>query len=102
MSPAARQVARWAWFPFGVTMRFVLRNGKRIAVTIAGAVLLLAGLVMMVTPGPGLLLIVAGLAVLSTEYVWAQRMLNLAKRKAQQAKDTVTGRGRRPPPDATS
>jgi uncharacterized protein (TIGR02611 family) len=103
MSPAARQVVRWVWLPFGVTVRFILRNGKRIGVTIAGAVLLLAGLVMMVTPGPGLLLIVAGLAVLSTEYVWAQRMLNAAKRKAQQAKDVVTGRrGGSPPSDETS
>jgi hypothetical protein len=33
--------------------------------------------------------VIAGLAVLATEYVWAQRALNYAKRKAQEAKDKV-------------
>jgi hypothetical protein len=33
--------------------------------------------------------VIAGLAVLATEYVWAQRALNFAKRKAQEAKDKV-------------
>ncbi len=92
MSPAARRAARWVWFPLEVVVRFLLRNGKRIAVTVAGAVLLLAGLVMMVTPGPGLLLIIAGLAVLATEYVWAERALNLAKERTRQAKDKLAGR----------
>jgi uncharacterized protein (TIGR02611 family) len=89
MSLAVGQVARWVWFPFRVTIRFILRNGKRIAVSVAGLVLLLLGLAMMVLPGPGILFILAGLAVLATEYVWAQRMLNYAKRKAGQAKDAV-------------
>jgi uncharacterized protein (TIGR02611 family) len=83
------RVARWVWFPFRVTLRFVMRNGKRIAVSVAGLVLLLLGLVMMVLPGPGVLFVIAGLAVLATEYVWAQRMLNFAKRKAERAKDAV-------------
>jgi len=85
------------WFPFGVVLRFTARSGKRIAVTVVGFVLLLAGIVMIVTPGPGILLIIAGLAVLATEYVWAERLLNLAKQKAAQAKDTITRRGRTGP-----
>jgi len=91
-SVSVNKVARWVWFPFGVTVRFMMRNGKRIAVTVAGLVLLLAGLAMMVLPGPGILVIIAGLAVLATEYVWAQRMLNYAKRKAEQAKNKVLRR----------
>lgn len=94
MSVAMSSVARWVWFPFDVTIRFMLRNGKRIGVTIVGLVLVLGGLVLMVLPGPGVLLLIAGLAVLATEYVWAQRMLNYAKRKATQAKDTVLGRNK--------
>ena len=31
----------------------------------------------------------AGLAVLATEYVWAQRLLRIAKEKASQAKDAI-------------
>jgi len=97
MSHALNRVVRWVWFPFGVVLRFIARSGKRIAVTVTGFVLLLAGIVMMVTPGPGILLIIAGLAVLATEYVWAERMLNLAKQKAVQAKDTITRRNRSSP-----
>ena len=95
------RIAHWVWFPFGVTLRFIARNGKRIAVSVIGAVLLLAGLIMMVLPGPGILVIIAGLAVLATEYVWAQRALNFAKEKAEQAKNKVLGR-KGPPPDATT
>jgi uncharacterized protein (TIGR02611 family) len=92
MNDRMGNVARWIWFPFDVTIRFMLRNGKRIAITIVGVVLVLGGLVLLVLPGPGVVLLIAGLAVLATEYVWAQRMLNYAKRKATQAKDKVLGR----------
>jgi uncharacterized protein (TIGR02611 family) len=88
----ARRVAGWVWFPFGVTVRFILRNGRRIGVTIAGLFLVLVGLAMLVLPGPGIVVIIAGLAILATEYVWAERMLNLAKAKAEQAKNRVLGR----------
>lgn len=87
------KMVRWVWFPFGATIRFLMKNGKRIAVSVLGLILVLAGLAMLVLPGPGLLLLIAGLAVLASEYVWAQRMLNFAKRKAEQAKDTVLRRG---------
>lgn len=86
---------RWVWFPIGVTVRFIARNGRRIAVTAVGVVLIVAGLVLLVLPGPGILLVIAGLAMLATEYVWAQRMLNYARRQAGRAKDRALGRGRR-------
>jgi uncharacterized protein (TIGR02611 family) len=86
-------VRRWIWFPFGVTVRFLARNGRRIAVSVLGLVLLVGGLVLLVLPGPGILLILAGFAVLATEYVWAQRALNFARRKASEAKDRAFGRG---------
>jgi uncharacterized protein (TIGR02611 family) len=92
------RIVRWVWFPFGVAVRFMLRNGRRIAVTVAGLVLLAAGLAMMVLPGPGIVVIIAGLAVLATEYVWAQRMLNYAKDKAGQAKNRMLRRSAQGPP----
>ncbi len=92
----ARDVVKWASFPFGVVVRFIVRSGKRIAATAVGLLLLLAGLVMVVTPGPGILLILAGLAVLATEYVWAERALSMAKDKARLARDRATGRRRGP------
>ena len=75
--------------PLKVVWDFIRRNSKRVAVTIAGFAVLLAGVVLLVLPGPGWLLIFLGLGILSTEYVWAQRMLATAKRKAEEAKDVV-------------
>jgi uncharacterized protein (TIGR02611 family) len=92
------RIAHWVWFPFGVTIRFIGRNGKRIAVSVVGMLLLAVGLTMLVLPGPGLLLVVAGLAVLATEYVWAQRALNFAKQRAERAKNKVLRRKRSPDP----
>jgi hypothetical protein len=85
---------RWhdhpAVVPFKAVALFVGRNGRRIGVTIVGVVVLLAGLAGLVLPVlPGWLLIFVGLGILATEYVWAQRLLRLAKEKANNAKDRV-------------
>jgi len=75
--------------PIKAVALFIKRSGKRIAVTIAGVAVILLGIVMLVLPGPGLLVIIAGLAILATEYVWAERLLRMAKERAIQAKDKV-------------
>lgn len=84
---------RWhdhpAVVPFKAVGRFIARNGKRLAVTIVGIVVLLAGIALLVLPGPGWLVIFVGLSILATEYVWAQRVLKTAKEKANNAKDKV-------------
>jgi hypothetical protein len=85
---------RWhdhpTFVPLKVVGRFVRRSGKRVAVTIVGFTLVLAGIAGLVLPiVPGWLLIIPGLALLATEYVWAQRLLKIAKEKATQAKDMM-------------
>lgn len=74
-------------------VRFALRSSKRVAVSVVGAVLVLGGLAMLVLPGPGLLVVVAGFAVLGTEYAWAARALDRTKAAAESAgriaKDTA-------------
>lgn len=62
---------------------------KRSAVTLLGSLLLLLGIAMMVLPGPGILVIVAGLAVLATEYVWAQRLLKRARTEAEKVQQAT-------------
>lgn len=62
---------------------------KRFAVTIGGVALLIVGVAMMVLPGPGILLIVAGLALLATEYVWARKLLVTARKQAQQVQEAA-------------
>ena len=65
--------------PLSQIVRFIGRSGKRIAVTVVGFAVLIAGIVMMVTPGPGVLVIVVGLAILASEWAWAERALDRAK-----------------------
>jgi hypothetical protein len=62
---------------------------KRFAVTLVGGALLALGLAMMVLPGPGILVIVAGLAVLATEYVWARRLLKRARSQAEKVQEAA-------------
>ena len=65
----------------------LLNTAWRAAVFAVGATVLAGGLIMMVTPGPGLVGIVVGLAILATEFAWAQRALHRAKTAADRAKE---------------
>lgn len=69
----------------GQVVRWIGRSGKRVGVTVVGFALLIGGVVMLATPGPGLVVVIAGLAVLGTEYAWARRALDVAKRRAREA-----------------
>jgi hypothetical protein len=57
---------------------------KRIVLESLGWLLVIGGLAAIVLPGPGLLAIFAGLALLSQQYDWAQRRLEPVKRRALQ------------------
>src|SRR3954453_17123468 len=54
----------------------------RVAFGIAGALIALAGGIMLVTPGPAFVLIPVGLAMLSMEFVWAERLLGKSLEQA--------------------
>jgi uncharacterized protein (TIGR02611 family) len=62
---------------------------KRSAAAVLGGLLTLAGIVLLVLPGPGFVLVAAGLAVLSTQFAWAKRPLDYATNKAHQGMDEV-------------
>ncbi len=51
----------------------------RIARIGAGTGLVLLGIMLLVLPGPGIITIAAGLALLSTEFEWARRILDWVK-----------------------
>ncbi len=55
---------------------------RRVVVLIVGGATLLAGLVMLVTPGPGLVVILVGLATLASEFPWARRLLARVREEA--------------------
>lgn len=60
---------------------------SKIIITVVGTLVFLAGVVMLVTPGPAFVMIPLGLAILATEWDWADRMLQVAKKKAIEAKE---------------
>jgi uncharacterized protein (TIGR02611 family) len=66
---------------------------RRIAITALGTVILAVGVVLLVAPGPGLLVIVLALAVFAVEYEWARRRLATARELARTAAEkTATNR----------
>ncbi len=58
---------------------------RRIAVTIAGTALLAVGAVLLVAPGPGILVILLALTVFALEYEWARRRLVVLQALARSA-----------------
>jgi uncharacterized protein (TIGR02611 family) len=77
MSPIVHRFARQTW---------------RVVVLVVGLALVAAGLVMLVIPGPGIAAILAGLALLATEFDWARRLLAYARRRFNAARDQVRSR----------
>ncbi len=61
----------------------------RVVVAIFGFLVVLAGLAMLVLPGPGLLVIAIGLGILALEFVWAERLLERTVDKMDDAADAV-------------
>lgn len=55
----------------------------RVGTIVVGFVVLLAGLAMLVLPGQGILTVIAGLAILSRELPWAERVLEYARKRAK-------------------
>src|SRR5258708_22721785 len=72
--------------------RMILRTVeqvRRVFLIIAGFTLLLAGVVMLVTPGPGMLVIFLGLGLLAAEFVWARRLMDRMKREGLRLKEAM-------------
>ena len=71
---------------------------KRWSKIVMGFTLLLAGVIMLVTPGPGWLAIGMGLALLAAEFLWARRLLNRLKEQGIRLREAVRPSS---PPGAT-
>ncbi len=63
---------------------------RQLVVGLVGGLVMAGGLVLMVLPGPGVLVVLAGLAILASEFRFARRLLAWARERAQGAR-------RRPP-----
>jgi uncharacterized protein (TIGR02611 family) len=62
----------------------------RMVVGIAGAIIVAVGIVTIPLPGPGWLTVIAGLFVLATEFLWAERLLEFTKRHVKRWTDWLT------------
>jgi uncharacterized protein (TIGR02611 family) len=62
----------------------------RIAFAIAGFLVLVLGVIMLFTPGPGWAAIILGLGILALEFSWAERWLERVIVQAERAADQVT------------
>lgn len=91
---AARYViaAVYGALALALLVRAQARMARRAAVTLAGVVLLAVGAVLLVAPGPGLIVIALGLLVLGTEYEWARRRASSTLRRARQTADQAAAR----------
>lgn len=55
----------------------------RVAVAVIGAAVVVGGIVLIPLPGPGWLIVFGGLAILATEFEWAGRLLDFARRQVR-------------------
>lgn len=69
-----------------------LQQAKRVLKIVFGFTLLAAGVIMIVTPGPGWLVIALALGVLAAEFVWAQRLLDRVKEQGLKVREYVLAR----------
>jgi hypothetical protein len=61
------------------------RTAKRLTVLVSGGLLVLIGIVLLVLPGPGLILVLAGLLVLSSEFPAVDKYIDPIQHKAMEA-----------------
>ena len=73
---------RWRSSGFG-------RLVGKIAIAITGVSVILVGIVLLPLPGPGWLVIFAGLGLLAVEFVWARRLLKFARRQVARWTDWI-------------
>lgn len=63
--------------------RLTLKQARRLIVLVVGITIVFIGVVMLVGPGPGALVVPIGLAVLASEFIWARRLLDRYTEQAQ-------------------
>lgn len=66
-----------------------IHQAKRLLKILVGFTLLVLGIAMVVTPGPGALTIIVALGVLAAEFVWARRLLDRVKEQGIRFRESV-------------
>src|ERR1700754_213690 len=66
-------------------MRRLSGAARRVVLEVVGWILVVAGIAALILPGPGLLMLFAGLALLSQQYEWAEKRVEPIKKRALKA-----------------
>ena len=57
------------------------KKSKKTVITIVGSIVVVIGIILIPYPGPGWLVVFAGLSILAKEYPWAGRVLHYGRTK---------------------
>ncbi len=60
-----------------------IAQARRLVAIVTGSTLLVAGIAMIVLPGPALIVIPLGLAILATEFIWAKKLLKTVQERIE-------------------
>lgn len=77
-------------------IQITYRWARRIAVAMVGGTVLLLGFAMIVLPGPAIVMIPTGLAILGLEFAWARRWLRKVRAQTSDLADRFNGALGRP------
>lgn len=86
-----KETALYVGLNAGSFAHMSLRQARRVLILIVGSSVVVVGVAMLVLPGPALVVIPLGLAILATEFVWARRVLKRIKEQAVSVVNTVGG-----------
>ena len=60
-------------------IRTAIKQVRKIIIFVVGIIVVLFGIILIFTPGPAILVIPLGLAILATEFIWARKLLDKLK-----------------------
>jgi uncharacterized protein (TIGR02611 family) len=90
---STRQLEKYvpSWLAKFLSLQWLpdIRWLRRVIVAVIGFTVLLIGIAMVVLPGPAIVVIPLGLAILGTEFVWARRVMKKAKSYFDKGKKTL-------------
>jgi tellurite resistance protein TerC len=70
---------KWSRIKAALSLKDLPAPLRKLIVAVIGVTVLLLGIAMIVLPGPALLVIPVGLAILATEFAWARRAVRRAR-----------------------
>ena len=73
-----------------------VEQAKRWLKIVVGFTLLVIGIATVLSPAPGLLIMLLGLGILAAEFVWAKRLLNHLKQQGERIRQSVFARADKP------